>query len=86
MVLTLQRVPKTVKQRMHLGLLAGNVEAEIHRLESLGASPMMPTARQVCVRPVRGTATSIQPHGIIEPVLQWPVPDPVEISAATLIG
>lgn len=47
-VLTLQRVaePKTVKNRMHLDLLVDDIEAEVQRLESLGASRRTPTARQ----------------------------------------
>ena len=38
--LTLQRVaePKTGKNRMHLDLLVENLEQEVHRLESIGAS------------------------------------------------
>jgi predicted enzyme related to lactoylglutathione lyase len=46
-VLTLQRVaePKTVKNRMHIDLLVADVEAEVQRLESLGASRRTPTAR-----------------------------------------
>src|SRR5262249_19719297 len=47
-VLTLQRVPepKTVKNRMHIDLLVDDVEAEVQRLEGLGASRVTPTARQ----------------------------------------
>jgi predicted enzyme related to lactoylglutathione lyase len=46
-VLTLQRVaePKFVKNRMHLDLLVDDIEAEVHRLETLGASRLTPTAR-----------------------------------------
>ena len=46
--LTLQRVPepKTVKNRMHLDLLVDNLEQEVHRLESIGASRVTPTACQ----------------------------------------
>ena len=46
--LTLQRVaePKTVKNRMHVDLLVENVEHEVHRLETLGASRVTPTARK----------------------------------------
>lgn len=47
--LTLQHVdePKTVKNRMHLDLLVeGDVEAEVRRLEALGASRLTPTARE----------------------------------------
>ena len=46
--LTLQRVaePKTGKNRMHLDLLVENLEQEVHRLESIGASRVTPTARQ----------------------------------------
>jgi predicted enzyme related to lactoylglutathione lyase len=38
--LTLQRVPepKIVKNRMHLDLLVGDLEQEVRRLESLGAT------------------------------------------------
>jgi predicted enzyme related to lactoylglutathione lyase len=45
--LTLQRVPepKTAKNRLHLDLLVPDVEAELVRLESLGASRLIPTAR-----------------------------------------
>ena len=45
--LTLQRVaePKTVKNRMHLDLLVDDVEAEVRRLESLGASRLTRTPR-----------------------------------------
>jgi len=47
-VLTLQRVPepKTVKNRLHLDLLVDDVEAEVERLEGLGASRATPAARQ----------------------------------------
>jgi len=47
-VLTLQRVtePKTVKNRMHLDLLVGDLEAEVRRLETLGACRLTPAARQ----------------------------------------
>ena len=46
-VLTLQRVaePKSGKNRMHLDLLVDDVEAEVQRLENLGASRLTPTAR-----------------------------------------
>jgi predicted enzyme related to lactoylglutathione lyase len=46
--LTLQQVgePKTLKNRMHLDLLVENLEHEVHRLESLGASRVTPTAHQ----------------------------------------
>lgn len=46
--LTLQRVPeaKTVKNRMHIDLLVGDVAAEVRRLESLGATRMTRTPRQ----------------------------------------
>lgn len=45
--LTLQRVPepKTAKNRLHLDLLVDDVEDELVRLESLGASRLTPTAR-----------------------------------------
>lgn len=47
-VLTLQHVaePKSVKNRMHLDLLVDDVEDEVTRLETLGASRLTPTARQ----------------------------------------
>jgi predicted enzyme related to lactoylglutathione lyase len=47
-VLTLQRVaePKAGKNRMHLDLLVEDVEAEVRRLEALGASRVTPTVRQ----------------------------------------
>jgi predicted enzyme related to lactoylglutathione lyase len=47
-VLTLQHVaePKSVKNRMHLDVLVDDVEAEVTRLETLGASRLTPTARQ----------------------------------------
>lgn len=46
--LTLQRVaaPKTVKNRMHIDLLVDDVDAEVHRLEQLGASRLTVTARE----------------------------------------
>lgn len=46
--LTLQRVPepKTAKNRLHLDLLVDDVEDELVRLESLGASRLTPTARR----------------------------------------
>jgi predicted enzyme related to lactoylglutathione lyase len=46
--LTLQRVAevKTVKNRMHLDLLVGDVPAELRRLEGLGATLMTPTPHQ----------------------------------------
>ena len=46
--LTLQRVPepKAVKNRMHMDLLVENVEQEVRRLETLGASPVTSAARQ----------------------------------------
>jgi predicted enzyme related to lactoylglutathione lyase len=46
--LTLQRVaePKTVKNRMHVDLLVDDLEREVHRLETIGASRITPTARQ----------------------------------------
>jgi predicted enzyme related to lactoylglutathione lyase len=45
--LNLQRVPepKTVKNRLHLDLLVDDVERELGRLESLGASRLTPAAR-----------------------------------------
>ena len=45
--LTLQHVaePKSVKNRMHMDLLVDDVEAEVHRLEALGASRVTPEAR-----------------------------------------
>jgi predicted enzyme related to lactoylglutathione lyase len=48
LTLTLQRVPepKSGKNRMHLDLLVGDVEAEVRRLESLGASRLIKAARQ----------------------------------------
>jgi hypothetical protein len=47
-VLSLQRVaePKTVKNRMHLDLLVGDVEAEVRMLEALGATRLTPTPRE----------------------------------------
>lgn len=47
-VLTLQHVaePKSVKNRMHLDLLVDDVEDEVTRLETLGASRLTTTARQ----------------------------------------
>ena len=46
--LTLQRVdePKTVKNRMHLDLLVEDLEQEVRRLESLGATRFTGTARR----------------------------------------
>ena len=46
--LTLQRVPepKTVKNRLHLDMLVDDVEGELCRLESLGASRLTATARR----------------------------------------
>src|SRR5680860_674781 len=46
--LTLQRVmeAKMVKNRMHLDLLVDDVEAEVHRLELLGATRLTPTAHE----------------------------------------
>jgi predicted enzyme related to lactoylglutathione lyase len=46
--LTLQRVdePKTVKNRMHLDLLVEDVEAEVHRLEGLGARRLTATPHE----------------------------------------
>ncbi|MEP6817788.1 MAG: VOC family protein [Marmoricola sp.] len=46
--LTLQRVEehKTVKNRMHLDLLVDDVEVDVQRLESLGATRLTRTARQ----------------------------------------
>jgi predicted enzyme related to lactoylglutathione lyase len=45
--LTLQRVPepKAVKNRLHLDLLVDDVEGELGRLESLGASRLTTAAR-----------------------------------------
>ena len=45
--LTLQRVPepKTAKNRLHLDLLVDDVEGELARLESLGASRLTAAAR-----------------------------------------
>jgi predicted enzyme related to lactoylglutathione lyase len=45
--LTLQRVeePKTAKNRMHLDLLVADVEQEVRRLETLGASRLTTQAR-----------------------------------------
>ena len=47
-VLTLQQVaePKTGKNRMHLDLLVDDVEAEVQRLEALGACRLTLTARR----------------------------------------
>jgi predicted enzyme related to lactoylglutathione lyase len=47
-VLSLQCVaePKTVKNRMHLDLLVGDVEAEVRRLSALGATRLTSTARK----------------------------------------
>jgi len=46
--LTLQRVdePKLTKNRLHLDLLVEDVDAEVRRLEALGASRLTPVARQ----------------------------------------
>jgi predicted enzyme related to lactoylglutathione lyase len=46
--LTLQRVPepKIVKNRMHLDLLVDDLDQEVERLESLGASRIGAAARQ----------------------------------------
>lgn len=46
--LTLQRVaePKTVKNRMHLDLLVEDVEAEVVRLEAVGAARVTSAARE----------------------------------------
>jgi predicted enzyme related to lactoylglutathione lyase len=45
--LTLQRVaePKTSKNRMHLDLLVADADAEVARLQALGATPRTPIAR-----------------------------------------
>jgi predicted enzyme related to lactoylglutathione lyase len=47
-VLSLQHVtePKTVKNRMHLDLLVGDLETELSRLEALGATRLTTTARE----------------------------------------
>jgi predicted enzyme related to lactoylglutathione lyase len=47
-VLSLQRVaePKIVKNRMHLDLLVGDVDAEVRRLEALGATRLTTMARE----------------------------------------
>lgn len=47
-VLTLQRVEelKSVKNRMHLDILVDDVDGEVHRLETLGASRLTPVPRQ----------------------------------------
>jgi len=44
--LTLQHVtePKTVKNRMHLDILVDDLETDLRRLESLGATRVTPTA------------------------------------------
>ena len=46
--LTLQRVgePKTVKNRMHLDLLVDDLDREVRRMESLGATRVTGTARR----------------------------------------
>ena len=46
--LTLQRVdePKTVKNRMHLDLLVDDLDQEVRRIESLGATRFTATARR----------------------------------------
>jgi predicted enzyme related to lactoylglutathione lyase len=46
--LTLQRVPepKMAKNRLHLDLLVADVDAEVARLEGLGASRLTPSARE----------------------------------------
>lgn len=46
--LTLQRVdePKTVKNRMHLDLLVDDLDQEMRRMESLGATRLTNTARR----------------------------------------
>ena len=46
--LTLQRVdePKTVKNRMHLDLMVDDLDQEVRRIESLGATRLTETARQ----------------------------------------
>jgi predicted enzyme related to lactoylglutathione lyase len=46
--LTLQRVdePKTVKNRMHLDLLVDDLDAEVRRLEELGAVRLMAAAHE----------------------------------------
>ena len=45
--LTLQRVdePKTVKNRMHLDLLVEDLDEEVRRIESLGATRLTPAPR-----------------------------------------
>jgi uncharacterized glyoxalase superfamily protein PhnB len=47
-VLSLQRVsePKTVKNRMHIDVLVDDLDREVQRLESLGATRLTATARQ----------------------------------------
>jgi hypothetical protein len=47
-ILTLQRVaePKTVKNRMHMDLLVPDLEREVDRLETIGASRVTRTARR----------------------------------------
>jgi hypothetical protein len=47
-VLTLQRVdePKTVKNRMHMDLLVNDLDQEVRRMESLGATRFTSTARR----------------------------------------
>ncbi len=47
-VLTLQRVaePKTVKNRMHLDLLVADVDHEVRRLETLGATRLTAEPRE----------------------------------------
>ena len=46
--ITLQRVPepKSGKNRMHIDLLVADVDGEVRRLESLGASRLTASARQ----------------------------------------
>ena len=47
-VMSLQRVtePKTSKNRMHLDLLVADLDTEVTRLETLGATRLTATARQ----------------------------------------
>ncbi len=47
--LTLQRVPerKTAKNRMHLDLLVLDLDAELARIEALGATRITPVPRQM---------------------------------------
>ncbi|MEO8888326.1 MAG: VOC family protein [Jatrophihabitantaceae bacterium] len=46
--LSLQRVsePKTTKNRLHLDLLVDDVDAEVARLQALGAAVMQPGVRE----------------------------------------